>query len=418
MKRAIVLLEFHHVEFEEVEEVVCVTQRAYERVLSKLCDNEFPEQIVTKLPSNQIQVRFGLNGTPFDFAQINPNGNQTLRDFLPKPPVDIVVQDIRDLWYFKTSYSHTNNNDIFATPDGEMYAQTSSLFPGDNHILGFLELARCVFARQLLHLYQPNKSIITRRTLYIRGGGQHGTITWGALSAVLRQSEQNPFERFAGDSFGSALAVIAAIDASGGGRLYYDRMIEVCHRMKLDESDRPLDREAALDFAKYSLNEYVDKTLGELDLPVDILVTSIETGMELAVWNAETKPDVTLGDALVASMSIPAFIGAHSGCFDGGITAYEYTDRLGENSVVITLGCVVDLSKFQLLGTTGDVAREIVANWRLFSGFEKVRSVHGSKQIFLTVRDPSLSIWGGSVGTTSWHVLNYQHGFDEAIAQI
>ncbi len=400
-----------------MNEIICVTQRAYERVLSKLCDNDFPEQVVTQVPTTPVQVRFGLGGAPFDFTQLRTDC--TLRDFLPKPPVDIVVQDLRNLWNFKTEYI-PSQKDTFATPNGSLYSQTSTLLPGDDHILGFLELARCLFARQILHLFQPNTSILTPRTLYVRGGGQHGTVTWGALAAVLsvqQQAGQTTFDRFAGDSFGAALAVIAAIDASGSGPLYYDRMIEVCHRMKLDESDRPLDREAALDFAKFSLHEYVDKTLGELNLPVDILVTGIETGMEHAVWNAQTKPEVTLGDALVASMSIPVFIGAHSGCFDGGITAYEYTDRLGANSTVITLGAAVDLSKLQLFGTSGEVAREIVANWRTFSGFEEVRSVHGAKQISLTVRDPSLSIWGGSVGTTSWHVLNFQHGFDEAISQ-
>ena len=416
MKRGIVLLEFYKIDdLLEMNEIICVTQRAYERVLSTLCDNEFPEQLITQIPSKPVQVRFGLNGAPFDFSQINPNGTQTIRDFISRPPVDIIVQDIKNLWNFKTNYVR-EPNDAFATPDGKMYAEAGESFPDDSHLLGFLELSRCLYARQLLHIYQPHPTLRTARTLYIRGGGQHGTISWGALSGVLRQSD-HPFERFAGDSFGSVLAVIAALDSSGCGNLYYDRLVEVCKSMDLDQSDRVLDREAALDFTKFSLHEYMDKTLGELDLPVDILVTQIQTGMDSAVWNAQTKPDMKLGDALIASMSIPSFIGAHSGCFDGGLTAYEYTDLLVENSVVITLGCHADLSKLLHFGTSGVVAREIVSNWRTFSGFEHVRSVHGAKQISLTVRDPNVSILGGSVGTTAWHVLNFQHGFDEAISQ-
>lgn len=415
--QAIVLLEFFELPaFDQYKNVLCVTQRAYERVLSKLCGNDFPEQIVTQLPSKPVRVRLGLDGVPFDFSQLNPNGQQTLRDLLPQPPVDIVVQDIQKLWDFKIKYNRSPS-DVFALPNGNLYAQTSTLFPGDENLLGFLEMARCLFARQILYTYQPYESVRTARTLYIRGGGQHGTICWGALAAVLRNNADRPFERFAGDSFGSALAVIAAIDASGSGRLYYDRMIEVCHNMKLDEMDRVLDRDAAISFAMFSLREFVDKTLGELKLPVDILVTSIEAGMSCEVWNAETMPDVKLGDALVASMSIPMFIGAHSKCFDGVITAYEYTDSLTENSTTITIGAPIDLSKFQLFGTCGLVVGELIRNWRFFSGFDHNRSVRGVKNIMLTVRDTNVSIMGGSIGTTPWHILNFQYGFDEALAQ-
>lgn len=418
MKRGILLLEFYKLDdLLEMNEIICVTQRAYERVLAYLCDNDYPEQLISKTPSDPVQVRFGLNGTPFDFSQINPNGNQTIRDFLPKPPVDIIVQDIQNLWNFKTNYVR-EPNDVFATPNGKTYVEKGGSLPDDGHILGFLEFARCLYAQQLAYIHQPTPVVRTARTLYIRGGGQHGTVAWGALSAVLRQSEQK-FERFAGDSFGSALAVMAALDPSGSDALYLDRVIEVCHFMKLDESDRPLNRDAALEFVKFSLHEHIDKTLGELNLPVDILVSKIDTGVEHTVWNAQTMPNITLGDALVASMSIPVFIGAHSGCFDGGLTAHTYTDGLTSNSVVITLGCSssIDLGKMDLIGTCGSVLRDIVSNWQMLSGHIEPRSVHGAKQISLTVRDKDVSIMGGSVGTTSWHVLNFQHGFDEAIAQ-
>jgi hypothetical protein len=420
MKRAIVLLEFYQLESnlslgEEVVEVVCVTQRAYERVLSKLCDNEFPEQIVTQLPSKPVRVRFGLGGEPFDFSKLNPNGEQTLRDILPSPPIDIVVQDIQNLWNFKTKYVQTPN-DIFAQPNGDAYDSMTP--PDDQHILGILEIVRCLYAQQLVYMHQPNPTVRTARTLYVRGGGQHGTIAWGALSAVLRQAEQ-PFDRFAGDSFGSALAVMAALDSSGSGHLFLDRVIDVCHHMNLDEEDRPLNREAALEFVQFSLHEHIHKTLGELNLPVDILVSNINTGIEHTVWNAQTMPNVTLGDALVASMSIPVFIGAHSGCFDGGLTANIYTDGLTSNSVVITLGCSsMDLTKLAgVAGACGSVLCEIVSNWQELSGQTGHRSMNGAKQILLTVLDPDVSILGGSVGTTSWHVLNFQHGFDEAISQ-
>lgn len=414
MKRAIILLEFHKFESSlfSFEEIVCVTQRAYERVLSNLCDNDFPEQIITQLPATPIRVRFGLNGSPFDFSQLNPDGTQTLRDFLPRPPIDIAVQDLQNLWNFKTEYVQTPN-DVFAVPDGNSYTE---VMVGDGHILGFLEFARCLYAQQTIYIHQPNPTVRTARTLYIRGGGQHGTIMWGALSAVLRQTEQ-PFERFAGDSFGSALAVMAALDPSGSH--YLDRVIEVCKHMKLDEADRPLNRDGALEFVKFSLHEHIHKTLGELNLPVDILVSKIDTGVEHAVWNAQTMPDTTLGDALVASMSIPVFIGAHSGCFDGGLTAHHYADGLSSNSVVMTLGCStsIDLSKFDLAGTCGSALRQIIQNWQILSGHLEPRSMNGAKQVSLTVRDPDVSILGGSIGTTSWHVLNFQHGFDEAMNQ-
>lgn len=413
MKRAIILLEFHKFEssLTSFEEIVCVTQRAYERVLSKLCDNEFPEQIIAQLPVTPVRVRFGTN--VFDFSQILPDGSKTLRDFLPRPPVDIVVQDIQNLWNFKANYV-PSPNDVFAVPDGNSYSGVIS----DGHLLGFLEFARCLYAHQLVYMHQPNPTMRTARTLYIRGGGQHGTVAWGALSAVLRRSEQ-PFERFAGDSFGSALAVMAALDSTGSGHLFLDRVIDVCHHMKLDEEDRPLNRDAALEFVKFSLHEHIHKTLGELNLPVDILVSNMNTGIEHTVWNAQTMPDVTLGDALVASMSIPVFIGAHSGCFDGGLTAHIYTDGLAPNSVVITLGCSsMDLSKLAVVaGSCGSVLCEIVSNWQELSGQKRHRSMNGAKVVSLTVRDPDVSIMGGSVGTTSWHVLNFQHGFDEAMNQ-
>lgn len=415
MQRGIVLLEFHELDLSSVNEVICVTQRAYEKILSKLCDNEFPEQIVNQTPSTPIQVRLGLNGAPFDFSQINPNGSQTLRDLLPRPPVDIVVQDIQNLWKFKTDYVR-EDHDVFATPDGNAY---SEVMVGDGHILGLLEFVRCLYAQQVVYIHQPTPTVRTARTLYIQGGGQHGTVAWGALSAVLRQYEQEPFGRFAGDSFGAVLAVLAALDPSGSKTLFLDRVIEVCHRMKLDESDRPLNRDAALEFVKCCLHEHIDKTLGELNLPVDILVSKIDRGVEHAVWNAQTMPDITLGDALVASMSIPVFIGAHSGCFDGGLTAHMYTDGLASNSVVIILGCSsIDLTKLGMVGSCGNVFREIVYNWQELTGQKGHRSMHGAKAVSLTVRDPDVSIMGGSVGTTSWHVLNFQHGFDEAISQL
>lgn len=414
MQRGIILLEFHELDLQDMNEVICVTQRAYEKILSKFCDNDFPEQLVTQVPSRPVQVRFGLNAAPFDFSQIHPNGNQTIRDFIPSPPVDIVVQDIQNLWKFKLEYVR-NPTDVFATPDGKAYAE---VMIGDGHILGFLEFARCLYAQQLVYIHQPKPTVRAARTLYIRGGGQHGTVAWGALAAVLRQSEQK-FERFAGDSFGSALAVMAALDPSGSDALYLDRVIEVCHHMKLDESDRPLNRNAALEFVKFSLHEHIDKTLGELNLPVDILVSKIDTGIEHTVWNAQTMPNITLGEALVASMSIPVFIGEHSGCFDGGLTAHTYTDGLTSNSVVVTLGCSssINLTMFDLVGICGSVLRDLVSNWQKLSGHLEPRSVHGAKQVSLTVRDPNVSILGGSVGTTAWHVLNFQHGFDEAISQ-
>jgi predicted acylesterase/phospholipase RssA len=249
--------------------------------------------------------------------------------------------------------------------------------------------------------------------LYVRGGGQHGTVGWGAVSAVLRHSTSNPFEHFAGDSFGSAIAVISALDNTGE-TLFFDRVVETCHRMQLDERNRPLDRDAAIEFVCESLHEHIDRTLSDLNLPVDILVTNLARGVEHAVLNRHTAPDMKLKDALVASMSLPFVIGEHFSYFDGGLTAWDYVDRLGDNSIVVGLATSnMSMEALSVLGSSGTAVSSLLKMWQKLTGqYDVLHSYKPYEQFCVPTRDFNVSILGGMIGTTSWHILNFQHGFE------
>jgi hypothetical protein len=405
MQAIVVLLEFFDLpDFSQCKNVVCVTQRAYERVLSALYGNEYPEQIVSELLFPDVSVRF-FDSDPFDPTQVSLDGDHTLRDYLLPVPIDIVVHDIHKL----TSFVHSDSY-VYTRPNGETYSSFSNLLPTDKNVLGMLEFARCLYARLLYFQHTPKPPRKNVRTLYVGGGGQHGTTCWGSASSVLRQS--TPFEYYAGDSFGSVIAVLCALDPSGE-QMFFERMIQTCHSMRLDEADRNLTGAVAIEFAQTALQGYVDKTLAELDLPVDILVTVNAKGVEHAIFNRHTAPDMKLGDAVVASMSIPVIIGEHFGCFDGGTLAHEYVQTLSSDSVAVGIQCnqkVTSLSS--MFGTFGGSIEKIVNLWLyLNSG-----TVH-EKQQLVPVRDPNVSVLGGLIGTTSWHILNFQHGFDAIVDQ-
>ncbi len=404
--QTVVLLEFFDIpDFSKCKHIICVTQRAYERVLSALYGNEYPEQLVCELLYPDVCVQF-FGSEPFDSTQISLDGEHTLRDYLPPVPIDIVVRDIHQL----TNFAHKDSY-VYTQPNGGAYL--SDVVPGDTNILSFLEFVRCLYARMLCYKHSPKAAPPNpRRTLYVRGGGQHGTVGWGAVSAVLRHASA-PFEYFAGDSFGAAIAVISALDISGT-QLFFDRVIETCHRMQLDERNRPLDRNAAIEFVCESLHEHIDRTLSDLDLPVDILVSNLARGVEHAVLNRHTAPDMKLKDALVASMSIPVIIGEHSGFFDGGLTAWDYVDRLGADSVVVGLATSnMSMEALSVFGSSGIAIDGLVRMWQELTGQKDAFCCHKPyRQLCVPVRDPNVSILGGMIGTTSWHILNFQFGFD------
>jgi hypothetical protein len=408
MQKAVVLLEFFDLpDFSQYEYIICVTQRAYERVLSNLYGNDYPEQIVTELLYPDVCVQF-FGTTPFDFSQVSLDGEHTLRDYLPPVPFDIVVQDIHKL----TSFVHSDSY-VYTRPNGDTYFSVSNVRPGDTNILSFLEFVRCLYARMFCYIHSPKVSPSKPRTLYVRGGGQHGTVGWGAVSAVLRHSTSNPFEHFAGDSFGSAIAVISALDNTGE-TLFFDRVVETCHRMQLDERNRPLDRDAAIEFVCESLHEHIDRTLSDLNLPVDILVTNLARGVEHAVLNRHTAPDMKLKDALVASMSLPFVIGEHFSYFDGGLTAWDYVDRLGDNSIVVGLATSnMSMEALSVLGSSGTAVSSLLKMWQKLTGqYDVLHSYKPYEQFCVPTRDFNVSILGGMIGTTSWHILNFQHGFE------
>lgn len=407
--QAVVLLEFFQLpDWDQYKHVICVTQRAYERVLSALYGNEFPEQIVTELVHPDVCVRF-FGSEPFDCTQVKLDGQHTLRDYLPPIPLDIVVQDLQRL----ANFEHLDTY-VYSKPDGGYYSLYKTITPGDTNVLSFLEFARCLYARLFCFTHSPKVQPSKPRTMYIRGGGQHGTICWGGACAVLRHSVE-PFTYFAGDSFGAAVAVMCALDPSGQ-HLFFDRMMQVCHRMKLDESDQPLNREAALGFVRHSLHEYIDRTLSELDLPVDILVSNLERGVEHAVLNRHTAPDMKLGDALVASMSIPVIIGEHFQCLDGTLTAWDYVERLGPESIVVGLATTkMPMGLLRAFGLCGSALVGLVDMWQDLTGQKSgaIESYRPFRQFCIPAREPDVSTIGGSIGTTPWHILNFQFGFDQ-----
>jgi hypothetical protein len=412
MQAVIVLLEFFDLpDFSQCKHVICVTQRAYERVLSALYGNEYPEQLVTSLLHPDVCVSFS-DSEPFDLSQVALDGEHTLRDYLPPIPFDMVVQDIRKL----TSFVHSDTY-VYTQPNGGMYL--SNITPGDSNILSFLEFVRCLYARMLCYTHSHRKekdsSPTKPRTLYVRGGGQHGTVTWGAVCAVLRNTSE-PYEHFAGDSFGAAIAVMCALDKPGTA-LFFDRVIDTCHRMQLDTQNRPLNKEAAIEFVCTSLHEHIDRTLSDLDLPVDILVTNLERGVEHAVLNRHTAPDMKLKDALIASMSIPVIIGEHCSYLDGGLTAWDYVGRLGPESTVVGLAMgpnVFMQQTFGMFGSAGTAVNGLMQMWQDLTGQKDVLCCHNKpyQQFCVPVRDPDVPLLGGTVGTTSWHILNFQYGFD------
>lgn len=410
--QTVVLLEFFNLpDFSQYKNVICVTQRAYERVLSALYGNEYPEQIVTELLYTDVLVFRNTDLPPFDFTQVPLDGEHTLRDFLPPVPIDIVVQDIQNL----TSFVHSDTY-VYTQPNGDTYSSHSNIIPGDSNILSFLEFVRCLYARMYTYTHSPKVVPQKSRTLYVRGGGQHGTIGWGAVSAVLRHTT-TPFEYFAGDSFGSAIAVMCALDKEGTV-LFFDRLIDTCHRMQLDERNRSLDRDAAIEFICTSLHDYIDRTLADLNLPVDILVTNLARGAEHAVLNRHTAPNMKLKDALVASMSIPIIIGEHSGYFDGCLTAWDYVDRLGDDSVVVGLTTSnITLHALSMFGSSGSAITGMIHMWQQLTGQNDVlHSYKPYRQFCVPTRDPNVSVLGGMIGTTSWHILNFQFGFDAVSA--
>jgi predicted acylesterase/phospholipase RssA len=423
MKDLIVLLEFFEIppDLEETKRIVCVTQRAYEHVLLHLCGKTNRNEVIRDVvPVTDIQVFLFGQTEPFDFEVLN-GCDKSLSDVLQPQrfAMNELLQDLEILTTFANSIQKKKKKRyVFAPPNGDLYHNQGGgdVVPGDGSMVAFLEFARCLYARMLYYEHtRTTRSTTTvhEKTLYVRGGGQHGTIVWGGVGAILRRHR---FEYYAGDSFGAAIAVMAALDPTGE-RLFFDRVLETCTRMKLDEGDRPLNRDVAIEFVQSSLHEYIDRTLGELDLPVDIMVSNLSYGVEHAILNRSTAPDMKLGDALVASMSIPFIVGEHFGFLDGGLTAWNYVDRLGADCVVVGLGGVVDgtpWDKLRHFGALGDATVGIVEMWRKFSGqCEPLKSPSKPHEHFcIPTRDSNVSILGGSIGTTSWHVLNFQHGFE------
>lgn len=427
-KDVIVLLEFFEVptNLEEIKRIICVTQRAYEHVLLHLYGHTNRNEVIRCGPvKNDVQIFLFGQTQPFNFDLLN-GGDKSLSDVLPPTPyaVNLLLQDIENLTAFTKTFNNKKKKKryLFAPPNGDLYKNKD--LPGDENMVAFLEFARCLYARMLYYEHTRttySTTTVHKKTLYLRGGGQHGTIVWGGASAILRKHytpSSSPFEYFAGDSFGAAIAVMAALDPTGE-RLFFDRVLETCTRMKLDEADRPLNRDVAIEFVQFSLHEYIDRSLGELNLPVDIMVSNLSRGVEHAILNRHTAPDMKLGDALVASMSIPFIVGEHFGYLDGALTAWDYVDRLGADCVVIGLGATdMALDKLQHFGALGDTTAGIVEMWRNFSGqCEPLKSPSKPHEHFcIPTRDSNVSILGGSIGTTSWHILNFQHGFEMATA--
>jgi hypothetical protein len=415
MQTAVVLLEFFDLpDFAQYKNVICVTQRAYERVLSALYGNDYPEQIVTELLFPDVCVTLFENTNPFEMTQVPLDKEHTLRDHLPPVPIDIVMQDLHKL----TTFVHSDTY-VYTRPNGDTYQSLSNIVPGDTNILSFLEFVRCLYARMFVHSHSPKVVVPEKpRTLYVRGGGQHGVVGLGATSAVLRHTRE-PFKQFAGDSFGAAIAVMCALDNTGE-LLFFDRVIETCHRMQLDERNRPLDRESMVEFVCAYLHEYIDRTLSDLNLPVDILVTNLERGAEYAVLNRHTTPNMKLKDALMASMSIPVIIGEHSGYFDGGLTAWDYVDRLGNDSIVVGLATSnVSMHALNMFGASGIAVAGLVQMWQKLTGQnDELHSYNPYRQICVPLRDPTVYLLGGMIGTTSWHILNFQFGFEIASSVI
>jgi hypothetical protein len=410
--QTVVLLEFFELpNFHEQKHILCVTQQAYERVLSSICDNECPEQIVTKVLYDDVVVTLWGQTEPFDFTQVARDGSHTLRDFLPPPPPFANFADLKALASFPHSDSY-----VYTPPNGDTYKQSLHPEPGDSNIVSIVETFRCWYARMLFfaRTHTP-KQTGTPNTLYVRGGGQHGTVVWGAASAVLRTLAQ-PFDRFAGDSFGAVVAVLCALDPTGE-KLFFERMIETCSRMKLDDEDRRLSSEVAIQFAHSALHDYIHLTLAELDLPVDILVANLETGMECRVLNRHTAPDMTLGDALVASMSIPVVIGEHYGCFDGGMVAHEYLAQLDDKCTVVGVTSFSNLSGLvEMFGPLGFVTESVFNQWlALNSAGDPLYCTKPFHQFAIPARE-QVSVFGGSIGRTSWHVLNFNHGFETVVS--
>jgi hypothetical protein len=402
--KVFVLLEFFRVPT-RASSIICVTRRAYTHVL-KFC-----------VKNSLTHIKIYLFGEKRPFAFLT----QTIPDDDEVSVASSIDELTRLIAFANILKSPRDYPILLAPPDGSLYAGRP--LASDQHLIGLVEFARCLYARMLYfeRTATPMSTIPVRaKTLYVRGGGQHGTIVWGGASALLRHLATTPFEYFAGDSFGAAVAVASALDPTGE-RLFYERMVETCTRMKLDEVDRPLNRDVAIEFVQSSLHEYIDQTLGELNLPVDIVVSSISRGLEVAVLNKDTAPDVKLGDALIASMSIPVVVGEHFGYFDGGLTAWDYVNRLGADSVVVGLSTAdMPLEKLQLFGPLGDAVLGIISMWCDFSGqnSEHAVSYKPYKQFCIPTRDTSVSVAGGSIGTTSWHVHNFQHGFDTVLENI
>lgn len=410
-----------HVQFSDIlecDDITCVTYEALVKSVLKLKGTKRVTD-VSPNPPRRTTLRYLHHVLVLEPGRTSSTGNELEQVGIEQPSRIEWMNLIHEWEYF---FRHVTNH------TGRQFARLAKKKKKKDDDL-FSHVMSSVFEKTLLKENRVEPQPI--KTLFIRGGGQHGSCLMGVAARV---TSTEPFERFAGASFGAAIAALLALRLN-----ILDQLVHVCESMGLGHPDgfeRRLDGDVALAFVlglfpNASVDvvgvqkPIVEQTLGELNLDLDIVVTRV-SDLEPVVLNATTAPHVRLVDALRASMGIPIFIGCceidGTMYMDGDLTSYTYIEGLSEDSVVVGLE----------MGTTAAAARTCLFDESLLSTFigegsliEKVKFlfdhflvwfragydfVGRARRAYVTIRDPSISICGGPTGSTSWHLLNFDHG--------
>ncbi len=416
MKKIVISEVIRLSDTKESDEIICVTQSSFIRTLMRMCRVRSVHEIITKTPHTFMYIKYRSIEIRRSSIRV---GEDRIKDlFDSEEPLFVYLQKIDDWNYFVNTFD-------FKSEQYEVIPLRSNLSYEMNmeSIIGMLEFLEMSMIRHFSPIESTPRSIY-EPTLFIHGGGQHGSVLIGATTAALEKLGSRSFTRFAGASFGAAIAATLALR----NKTLYEALNDCCQSMKLYEtrySEKIVNGDVALQFVQGFLTpEENEKTLGELNLNVDILVTRIPD-LSMYVLNAQTAPNVKLKDALKASMGLPVVIGSTTletaegtMCFiDGNFYAETYLKSLkhpGSTEVKLAGSTgIVDLSSLLEENSIGkrvfDFAQHVFAFF-----IEKFERQYLPYQVITDVRDKDQPVFGGAVGSTTWHLLNYEFGFKEA----
>lgn len=415
-----VIVTSGHVRFSDItsyENVICVT---YEALVKSVMTLKNVKRVtdVGPNPSTKVHLKYRHHHVILQPGQVTSTVEELARHDIERPTGFSFMIEIDEWEYFfrnrDNNTQHTFARVKTSTPPTTKKTLVSALLPAPSITTMFETIVNPVAKKPPTLLLKSKK-----KTLFVRGGGQHGSVVMGAVANVLRDTS---FERFAGASFGAAVAALAALHLD-----ILDRLVHVCESLNLGHPDgfeRTLDGDVALAFIRDLFPDgLIERTLGELNLELDVVVTRV-SDFEPVILNAETAPNVRLVDALRASMGIPFFIGC---CeiegimyMDGDFTSYTYIENyMDESSVVVGLvaseseSCLFNESMLQgFIGHEGSIIEKVKF---LFDQFlvwfkEKYSFVGRCHKSYVSIRDPSVAICGGPTGSTTWHLLNFEHG--------